>query len=78
MATKRPTKRTDAAKAKREVANVRVYWEQCDLINELADAGRNRAAIVLCPHFESPRIPRGIPLFRQFLPTDIDARCFGS
>lgn len=40
MATKRPARSKDAVGGKKEVANVRVFWEQCDLINELADAGR--------------------------------------
>lgn len=54
MATKRPTKGTDAGKSKREVANVRVYWEQCDLINELADAGRCSVAQAVEKYLDGP------------------------
>lgn len=54
MATKRPTKSTDAAKGKREVANVRVFWDQADLINELADAGRCSVAQAVEKYLDGP------------------------
>ncbi len=54
MAKKRPQKNTDAATGKKEVANVRVYWEQCDLINELADAGRCSVAQAVERYLDGP------------------------
>lgn len=54
MATNRPKKSTDAGKGKKEVANVRVYWEQCDLINELADAGRCSVAQAVEKYLDGP------------------------
>lgn len=54
MATKGPKRSMDAGKAKREVANLRVYWEQCDLINELADAAQCNVATAVERYLDGP------------------------
>lgn len=54
MATKGPKKSTDAVKVKREQSNVRLYWDQCDLINELADAARCSVADAVEKYLDGP------------------------
>lgn len=46
MARKR-TKGTDAGKVKREQSHIRIYYEQAELLNELADADRSSIADVV-------------------------------
>lgn len=54
MAKKRPGKSKDAVKERREVSNVRCYFEQAELINELARAAMCNVAEAVEKFLDGP------------------------
>ena len=54
MATKRAQKGKDAGKVKREQSNTRLFWEQNDLLNELADLSRCSVAEAAERYLDAP------------------------